>query len=343
MPYSGQYRSDRVSQRKHNQAFTMIELLVVIGILVVLMGIALVAFHGVSGGAKKRQTETIMHDLKGMLAELEAANGLKSQPSVWLWWNNGVRNAPVDAADAGYSVGFWKTPYHVGNSAASGATWDALTAPGDVSDSETSKNTRNGSIAVVNTSLAMAQLAAVAANKTAIQRMAQNSVYLPRWSSGTLPAPTSGSNGFLGYQTTGNANVSYCTGVHVTFQNRMFVGTPTLTYTANPQPNAGANSSAPWYDESAAPLGAPLMLDGWGNPIIFVPGSGLKVRLLNGKSKLDPNDATQNFIVVSSEGKVTGNFTANPVVDTPGRPFWASAGPDGDFSKGDDNVYSFGE
>jgi hypothetical protein len=30
-----------------------------------------------------------------------------------------------------------------------------------------------------------------------------------------------------------------------------------------------------------------------------------------------------------------------PKVVQPGRPFWASAGPDGDFAKGDDNIYSF--
>jgi hypothetical protein len=81
--------------------------------------------------------------------------------------------------------------------------------------------------------------------------------------------------------------------------------------------------------------------DGWGNPILFVPASGLHVRVLNGASTYKPTDATQNYIIVSPEGSVSGNGTATPVVTKIGKPFWASAGPDGDFTKGDDNLYSF--
>ncbi len=83
-----------------------------------------------------------------------------------------------------------------------------------------------------------------------------------------------------------------------------------------------------------------MLLDGWNNPIIFVPATGLHVQMLNGASAYS-GAVTQNWIIVSPEGRVTGNGTANPIVTTPGRPFWASAGPDGDFSKGDDNIYSF--
>jgi prepilin-type N-terminal cleavage/methylation domain-containing protein len=54
----------------------------------------------------------------------------------------------------------------------------------------------------------------------------------------------------------------------------------------------------------------PVPLDGWGNPIIFVPGGSLTV--------------------------------ASGTVSSPnGKPFFASAGGDGDMSKGDDNLYSF--
>ena len=56
-----------------------------------------------------------------------------------------------------------------------------------------------------------------------------------------------------------------------------------------------------------------LMADGWGNPIIFVPGQEGLNGLDSGRIVKAPNN----------------------------RPFWASAGPDGDFSKADDNLYSF--
>jgi hypothetical protein len=84
-------------------------------------------------------------------------------------------------------------------------------------------------------------------------------------------------------------------------------------------------------------------LDGWNNPIIFVPGTGLRVRRLNGQQSLNPTDMSQTWIDISPEGKVKnlGSKTQPPVVTQPGRPFFASAGPDGDFTTGDDNIYSF--
>ena len=64
------------------------------------------------------------------------------------------------------------------------------------------------------------------------------------------------------------------------------------------------------------PYNPPYLADPWQNPLIFVPSSGLTG--------------------VNTEG---GN---NLTIKSPsGRPFWASAGPDGDFSAGNDNIYSF--
>jgi type II secretory pathway pseudopilin PulG len=60
----------------------------------------------------------------------------------------------------------------------------------------------------------------------------------------------------------------------------------------------------------------PLILDGWGNPILFVPAEGLSGVTFNG---------TPNRTIVSPNN----------------RPFFASAGPDGNFLNGDDNINSF--
>lgn len=60
----------------------------------------------------------------------------------------------------------------------------------------------------------------------------------------------------------------------------------------------------------------PILLDGYENPIIVVPSGGLAGVSLNG--------------------------VVQPVITSPdGKPFFASAGPDGNFQTGDDNVYSF--
>ncbi len=72
-----------------------------------------------------------------------------------------------------------------------------------------------------------------------------------------------------------------------------------------------------------------VLIDGWGNPIIFVPPTGLRNITVGGVL-----DCT-----------VRSDMTIRPGSATPasskGRGFWASAGPDGSFIKGDDNVYSF--
>jgi prepilin-type N-terminal cleavage/methylation domain-containing protein len=71
-------------------------------------------------------------------------------------------------------------------------------------------------------------------------------------------------------------------------------------------------------------LGAtPVLLDGWGEPILFVPGypGGNSPWGLSG---------------------VTTAAGSNQYITSPDkRPFWVSAGPDGNVALGDDNIYSF--
>ena len=66
------------------------------------------------------------------------------------------------------------------------------------------------------------------------------------------------------------------------------------------------------------------LADGWGNPVVLVPATGMLVKVKDSAGT-----------VVDTTIKAPGN-----------RPFWASAGPDGNFggdaaAYADDNVYSF--
>ncbi len=77
-----------------------------------------------------------------------------------------------------------------------------------------------------------------------------------------------------------------------------------------------------------------ILLDAWGNPIIYVPATGLAgVRL--------KADASKYYLVRSNGTTAYATYASPPTPTTSARPFFASAGPDGDFAKGDDNVYSF--
>lgn len=80
----------------------------------------------------------------------------------------------------------------------------------------------------------------------------------------------------------------------------------------------------------------PVLLDGWGNPIVFVPRGGINST---------HNEATANGITtITYLVRSTGEFKVgamNPPMTGNEVPFWASAGEDGDFIQGDDNLYSF--
>ncbi len=76
----------------------------------------------------------------------------------------------------------------------------------------------------------------------------------------------------------------------------------------------------------------PVLLDSYKNPILYVPAGGL-VGVAFGKDK-DPNAP---FMRITTRGVVA--TTAAPPAGS--RPFFASAGADGNFATGDDNIYSF--
>jgi hypothetical protein len=101
----------------------------------------------------------------------------------------------------------------------------------------------------------------------------------------------------------------------------------------------------------------PILVDAWNNPIIFVTGGGLvppqyvaSVKYKKGSVVTVPGTPPTYFRTLK-EGSL-GSPSAGPdwesvqfsyaVVQAPGnRPFFASAGPDGDFSTLDDNQYSY--
>lgn len=98
---------------------------------------------------------------------------------------------------------------------------------------------------------------------------------------------------------------------------------------------------------------APIVIDSWHNPIIFVPGqTGLRLgELYNATRRYVVGDYVVNAGGVSyrciqpTSGNAPPNvafWEVHTAIFAPNyRPFFASAGPDGDFSKGDDNIYSF--
>ena len=81
-----------------------------------------------------------------------------------------------------------------------------------------------------------------------------------------------------------------------------------------------------------------VLLDGWGNPIILVPAGGLYVNMTSYNGSSTTPGTTY---VVRTSGTYPSN--ALPPLTAADRPFFASAGQDGDFTEGEDNVYSFNQ
>jgi type II secretory pathway pseudopilin PulG len=84
----------------------------------------------------------------------------------------------------------------------------------------------------------------------------------------------------------------------------------------------------------------PILLDGWGNPIIYAPRRVAPVPNPSSPPSGITGKPEDKDLVWGIEG-LTVNGEPNHVFQpADGKGLWVSAGPDGDFSTGDDNVYS---
>jgi prepilin-type N-terminal cleavage/methylation domain-containing protein len=229
------------------RGFTLLEMIVAIGIVLILLSIAVIGFRSLDASASKKETNATLTSLQGMMAELEATAGITR-----LVGDGGVygRNEKIIRDP---------NPPQVHN-------------PGDVVAGTATGDTGRYGIAVRRTQEVINRLMQVPKNKTAI--------------------------GQLG--------------------GKRLLGKPTNTY-------ANANDKVVLNPNGGHLPTTPVLLDGWRNPILFVPSAGMEGVDLG----------------LRSDG--THELNDQTIIAPGNRPFWASAGPDGDFTKGDDNVYSFGK
>ena len=137
-------------------------------------------------------------------------------------------------------------------------------------------------------------------------------------------------------------------GTAMVFQN--FSRIPRIKSTLEQLPGeaflqAATGTGGPWIDPDTQ-LPMPVILDGWKNPIIYVPSGGLHTVFLDGVVPTWPHpwkDWVPLQGVTDGSQPPGGGHGATRrvrVSSIDGRPFFASAGPDGSFLTGDDNVYS---
>jgi prepilin-type N-terminal cleavage/methylation domain-containing protein len=285
---------DRLKQ----QGFTLVEMLVAMGVILALIGIAFWGFTRVGDASRAQATQVTLQNLSNLTAEYDRAAALRSRAAPWIWEGQN----PVQ-----YQIGNTTYPER--------HLWTGLaTAPGAVVDEQADRAQAD---AVRNTGLAFTFLTRVPANRNALGQISPDRMHvaLEAWSS----------------------SATYVKGQRVFVNNASADGLPRF-YVSLANGNTAALSDASRWQEAPSTL-----LDEWNNPIIWVPAGGLRGVYLNNET---PGAGGTTEYIVTSTGAITAASAFSGTTwngPQPGaRGFWASAGADGDFSKGDDNVYSFG-
>lgn len=318
------------------RGFTAIELLVVIGIIVLLASLTLVIAK-VLERTKSTSVKVTFQTLNSALAMAEQGGQYRRQPSGLWGYRSGnppfAWTTPVPA-----KVDFWKKPEPVSAATSTDATEaGAILAPEVVVESSRTGGASTNWIyhpAIANTGVALAILRNNNDIAKILEALPDNTARLPRfW----------------------NSKTQYAQGALVIHHNTG-VGDPNdglrvyeaVTANNNSEPGTGSN----WTPSYAT------VKDTFGNPIIFVPAAGLQV----GKRHVTGRDYNPGDRVYTGSGVTLSYYTcrvktssappsvpaasdpweiAKPIKSPDGKPFWASAGPDGDFGTAGDNIYSF--
>jgi prepilin-type N-terminal cleavage/methylation domain-containing protein len=285
------------------RGFTLIELMVVIGIILVLVAIVVLGLRHVNNQAALRETQAEMVICQDLLKEYQNVNessGIEG-PSM----SGGVPVAPTPFTmpppwnfPIKFPVFFDASLEVTGGQPASALLTDDFAGH------------QNGTGGVFTTSRDMGDKLDIAT-----ARYYSNAV-----------AWTQAVNFILMRDSKNRATVS------ASVPAKRILETPSFPQTSGtPQP------ASPYT------LDAPIILDGWGNPIVYVPRGGMHVMLKQGQSIL------YEYVVRSSGTYVYPGML--PPLSANDRPFFASAGQDGVFTESSmntggadyaiDNIYSF--
>ncbi len=285
-PRSASHNQPPISNRR-NSAFTLLELLVVIGIILVLIGLFFAGAKIVTTQAKARDTKTALETCKMMLDNYRQATHL-SRPVPQMLAPGPIGVTVINPSNNAGSISGTSLFWTVGE--------EAVPTTALSGDAITPATLAGQPPAVLNTICVMAVLVTLPENRTIINNLPATKV------------------------------------LNVTLPSGQVI---------------------------------PLIRDGYGNPILFVPGGGIGNYSANGALWL--NASTAGYGIVTANGNITptappspyllSTYDANMLPNNAtwtGQPFFVSAGPDGDVSNShgntsgtptsdmtDDNIYSF--
>lgn len=290
---------------RHGAGFTLVEMLVVVGLIIALIAIVASGLRHVKNTAARHETIVELKICTDILKEYESINGLKNleaaQGSVTVQAQVRVLPYPV------WIAGYCSIPIYLD-----------VPGPDEILTGDAPHS------AIATTDLEGAQDKNAQTSTRGQGNMAdQSDMSGPRWSSNAV-------------------RWSQCAMAFMLKdpKNRAMMSTVPPKRLLESPPWVGATGTPPKYTIEGA-----LPLDGWGNPILFVPRGGIHLMMNPGERRVVEE------VVVRSSGVYR---LPAPPVGPNDRPFFASAGQDGYFmdlrpnvvdrvDKASDNVYSFGE
>jgi prepilin-type N-terminal cleavage/methylation domain-containing protein len=295
--------------RRNRRGFTMIEILVAVGIIATLTALLFLGFKYVGKSSRDNLTHTALQNLRGMLTEFEQTGGRMDDL-------NAIYADLIDGANIQTPLPAVPTP----------------PVPSPLAGSIAQDGRERFGEGTIRTQRVMRRLMAVPSVKSIVDNLPPEALIKVEFqgppNSPSLPTPT------------------YLPGdelIVVPTKNQIdYYVCKALTKTGPP--------SASWQhmgNTGEPPIHhTPVLADGYRNPIWFAPLTGLGVepmptRPANGvnlQSNGNGSYSSPNQTILPpgwQQKTVSGHLIKL------GRPFFASAGEDADFSKGDDNHYSY--
>jgi prepilin-type N-terminal cleavage/methylation domain-containing protein len=328
------------------RGFTLLELVVVIALLALLAGMLVMGIGKMQTNGKRQQTRLILQNLSAMFADYDVNRRVPMGMGNFAAFNSLPQTGTPSQQ---YLTNYLYTPCPQNVNLDYNMSAESGTMPTNVAPFPAGADRKglDGNLAVPNTRCFMAQIAATPNNAASIGKLPSASImtYAGFDPSGQTPANWNKMTYYRvgDYANDGNGNLFIRTQLNLdssgSVQYDTAIDAPpnyyywmpalrVLTPTVLPSP-PGTQGVA---------LSTPVILDAWGNPIIFVLGGVL------GNNPSNVTLTASYTPPVGSGGIITGSgssATATQVHSPDYHPFFASAGPDGDFSKGDDNLYSF--
>lgn len=251
------------------RGFTLLEMMITVGILLVLMGVLLVGLNVILGNNQRKQTELILKRAQSLTAEL--GNSKEARAS---FYQRVLYRSMIEGTDPA------------------------------IPNANGQQNAGNSRAAVYRTVLITEFLLSIPANRTAAEKLN------PR-SAGDVPD---------------------------------LVGEPIMKILNTSDPALPVRTPPP-NDRTNGQLLANVLVDAWGNPIVFVADGFETVSATGAPVPQASLGGLTGLKSTITGGNVNSNNASGPTRFTAAdrRPFWFSAGPDGNYETHDDNVYSFNQ